>query len=187
MRNMAGAVLDWIGANWANVFIDAFDLVKQALVMLGTDFAKFGKSAYDWIASGFTKPFELNLAAGIDLSHLKTAPFQPPALVMPIGMDKERQAALDRIAERERARAEGQGQATAQQGKAADAAAAVAAKVKPAEIVNVASIADSIAKAALGQKDPLLKEAQAQTEKLDQIATNTAKAAAGGKAKFAGP
>jgi hypothetical protein len=188
LQETAAAFLDWFGANWSNIFLDAFDLIGQALARLGEDFAGFGRAAYDWIASGFTKPFDFTLSAGIDTSRLRTSPLElPNPADFGVNMDRERQAVEDRIAERERTRTEGQGQAAAQQGKAADAAAAVAAKVKPAEIVNVASIADSIAKAALGQRDPLLKEAQAQTEKLDQIATNTAKAAAGGKAKFAGP
>lgn len=56
-----GTFLDWFGTHWRTIFADAFNATIQALTNLGTNFVEFGRSAYDWIASGFTKPFQFQM------------------------------------------------------------------------------------------------------------------------------
>lgn len=75
------AFLTWFSTNWKSILFDAFDAVTTALVNLGQNFRDFGKSAYDWIASGFSKPFDFKFTAiGAGGAARQTPAFNAPIL-----------------------------------------------------------------------------------------------------------
>ncbi len=67
-----GKFLGWFSKNWRSIFQDAFDAVTTALSNLGKNFRDFGKAAYDWIKSGFTKPFDFKFTPVMEGFSAKT-------------------------------------------------------------------------------------------------------------------
>lgn len=89
LQETTSAFLDWFSTNWKSIFFDAFDAVTTALINLGKNFRDFGKAAYDWIASGFSKPFEFKLTPlGAGAAARQTPPFNAPMLKLS-NVDKE--------------------------------------------------------------------------------------------------
>jgi len=80
LKDTIAAFLGWFGTNWRSIFADAFNAIGTALSNLGKNFQEFGKSAYDWIASGFTKPFEMKLTPVMEGFEAKTTAFKAPEL-----------------------------------------------------------------------------------------------------------
>lgn len=120
LRDTIGAFLGWFGENWRSIFQDAFNAVATALANLGKNFADFGQAAYDWIASGFTKPFEMKFTPMMEGFNAQTTAFQAPELKLSSVQD-QLQAIDDRMAESEQKRADD---------KAAEASAAANPAIK---------------------------------------------------------
>lgn len=81
LQSTISVFLDWFGTNWKSIFFDAFETVKTALANLGKNFMDFGKSAYDWVASGFSKPFEFKVTGMMEgKAPAATPAFQAPEL-----------------------------------------------------------------------------------------------------------
>lgn len=80
LKDTIAAFLGWFGENWRSIFQDAFNAVVTALGNLGKNFADFGKAAYDWIASGFTQPFEMKFTPMMEGFSAQTTAFQAPEL-----------------------------------------------------------------------------------------------------------
>jgi TP901 family phage tail tape measure protein len=80
LGSVIGAFLDWFGSNWRTIFQDAFNAVLTALGNLGDNFQQFGKAAYDWIASGFQKPFEMKMKPLMEGFEATTQAPELPAL-----------------------------------------------------------------------------------------------------------
>lgn len=51
-------VAKYLSDNWRTLMFDAFEAITTGLANLGQNIRDFGKSVYEWITSGFTKPFE---------------------------------------------------------------------------------------------------------------------------------
>lgn len=70
----------WSMDNAATIFLDAIEAIKTALSNLGSNFMNFGKSVYDWIASGFSKEFEFKVTPVLEGFKAKTTPLQLPEM-----------------------------------------------------------------------------------------------------------
>lgn len=80
LKDTIGAFLNWFSENWRSIFADAFNAIATALGNLGKNFQDFGQSAYEWIASGFTKPFEMKLTPVMEGFSAQTSAFKAPEL-----------------------------------------------------------------------------------------------------------
>lgn len=80
LKDTIAAFLGWFGENWRSIFQDAFGAVTTALANLGKNFADFGRAAYDWIASGFTQPFEMKFTPMMEGFQAQTSEFKAPEL-----------------------------------------------------------------------------------------------------------
>lgn len=95
LKDTIAAFLGWFGTNWRSIFADAFNAITTALGNLGKNFQEFGKSAYDWISSGFSKPFEMKLTPVMEGFQAKTTAFEAPKLKLSSVQDQ-----LDEIDQR---------------------------------------------------------------------------------------
>lgn len=118
LKDTIAAFLGWFGTNWQSIFADAFNAVTTALSNLGRNFADFGKAAYDWIASGFTQPFEMKFTPMMEGFKAETTAFKAPELKLSSVQDQ-----LDGIDQK---------MVDAEQKAADDKAAAASAASKPA-------------------------------------------------------
>lgn len=80
LQSTISAFLDWFATSWRSVFTDSFNAVITALTNLGENFRDFGRAAYDWIASGFSKPFEFKMTPVMKGFAATTPGFKAPEL-----------------------------------------------------------------------------------------------------------
>jgi TP901 family phage tail tape measure protein len=100
IQAVLGAFLNWVGANWATIFLDAFETVGTALDNLGKNFVDFAAAVAAWAFGG--ADFEFRFTPVLAGLHLDT-----PELELPDRdpeFERQRQEILDRMADRERER-----------------------------------------------------------------------------------
>jgi hypothetical protein len=119
LGSVVGAFLDWFGTNWRTIFADAFNAVITALQNLGQNFLDFGKSAYDWIASGFQKPFQFKMTPVLQGFSATTPALQVPELKL-TNLQAEKDAVFGKMLEKETKRIEAIDEASKKTDKKAD-------------------------------------------------------------------
>ena len=142
----AKVVAAYVATNWRTLLFDAFESITTALANLGTNIRNFGSAVYDWISSGFTKPFEFK---GIGLFEGK-ADATSPELNLPglklTDLSEALRPLTEQLSEREAAR-------NAVVPAAKDAAAVAAtetAKSRPAAFVGLVEFAKHLQIGAFG-------------------------------------
>lgn len=67
-------VAKYVATNWRTLMFDAFEAITTALANLGQNIRDFGSSVYEWITSGFSKPFEFKATGLFEGKAAMTSP-----------------------------------------------------------------------------------------------------------------
>jgi hypothetical protein len=194
----AQAFLGWLGANWTNVFIDAFNATVGAASNFYTNIRDLIAAVMRVLADPLHAKFDFEptpLLQGFQATMGKLPEIAGPALS---SVDDQIAAVTDRMAEKTARRGQEEAARKGAALAAGDVEGAVAPNVAPnaraapgeapgkkkeADIFGSADLGDRIAKAALGGGVPekQLDEAKKQTKLLEEIKAATPVAPAGGK------
>lgn len=173
IKDTVAAFLSWFGTNWRTIFADTFNATMTALSNLGKNFQDFGAAAYDWIASGFTKPFEIKMTPILEGFDATTTAFKAPELKLSSVADQlaeideqmnksEQKVADDRAAAE--AKATGKAAAATPFGEAPEKE-----KKTKSEFVGLADFAKKIQAGALDGKNKPAEDTAKNTTKMVAI------------------